>query len=80
LGKEEIETEDLFRDFFHCIETVKVKNLSEVPMPESIKAFLSLGGKFTPAQLDIDREQLEKDMEAWFRRLRIKEYFGDKKD
>ena len=54
--------------------------MSDSPIPESIQAFLSLGAKFTPVQLDIDRVQLEKDLESWFRRLRIKEYFGDKKD
>ena len=54
--------------------------MSDSPIPESINAFLSLGAKFTPVQLDIDRAQLEKDLESWFRRLRIKEYFGDKKD
>ena len=72
--------EDWLNQFFRCVEATKVKNLSDSPMPESIEAYLSLGAKFTPVQLDIERAELEKDLETWFRRLRIKEYFEDKKD
>lgn len=80
LEEESEDLEDWFNQFFRGVEAVKVKNLATSPMPESIQAFLSLGAKFTPVQLDIDRVQLEKDLESWFRRLRIKEYFGDLKD
>ena len=80
LGIEPEGPEDWLNQFFRGVEIIKVKNLSLCPLPESIEAFLSLGAKFTPVQLDIDRCQLEKDLESWFRRLRIKEYFEDKKD
>ena len=49
-------------------------------MSESIKEFLSLGSKFCPNELDIDRAKLEKDLGAWFRRLRLKAHFDDKDD
>ena len=49
-------------------------------MSESIKAFLSLGSKFCPNELDIDRAMLEKDLESWFRRFRLKAHFDDKED
>ena len=64
--------EDWFGDFFRSIEIEKVKNLSDSPMPESIKAFISLGAMFTPIQLDIHRAELEKDLEKGFRRLGLK--------
>ena len=80
LGIEPEGPEDWLNQFFRGVEIIKVKNLSLCPLPESIEAFLSLGAKFTPVQLDIDRSQLEKDLESWFRRLRIKEYFEDKMD
>ena len=80
LGLFEESQEDWVNQFFQGIESSKVKNLSDDPMPESIKAFLSLGTKFTPVSLDIDREQLEKDLESWFRRLRLKYEFNDEED
>ena len=36
--------------------------------------------EFCPNELDIDRAQLEKDLESWFRRLRLKAHFDDKDD
>ena len=80
LGKSEESKEDWVKQFFQGIESSKVKNLSNDPMPESIKAFLSLGTKFTPVPLDIDRAELEKDLEGWFRRLRLKFEFNDEED
>ena len=41
---------------------------------------LSLGAKFCPVELDIDRKQLEKDLETWYRRLRLKANFSDSED
>jgi hypothetical protein len=49
-------------------------------MLEAIEAYLSLGAKFTPVELDIDREQLEKDVKTWFRRLKLKVHFDDQED
>ena len=80
LGVNEETIEDIFGQFFTNIEAIKVKNLSNIPMSESVRAFLSLGAKFCPNELDIDRAQLEKDLEAWFRRLRLKANFEDKED
>ena len=45
--------ENWFKEFFRGIEDIKVKNLSDVPMPGLIKAYLSLGAKFTPVQLNV---------------------------
>ena len=63
-------SEAFLGQFFEQIEAIKVKNLSNVPMPDSIKEFLSLGPKFCPKPFDIDRAQMEKDLQVWFRRLR----------
>ena len=39
-----------------------------------------MGAKFCPVELDIDRARLEKDLEQWCRRIRIKAHFGDSED
>ena len=49
-------------------------------MPDSVKAFLSLGPKFCKVPLDIDRAQLERDFNTWERRLRLMEFFEGKED
>ena len=49
-------------------------------MPTEMTEFLSLGAKFCPVELDIDRKQLEKDLEVWYRRLRIKANYPDSED
>ena len=68
LGFKEETVEDIFGQFFTHVEATKVKNLSNIPMSDSIKAFLSLGAKFCPNEFDIDRE-LEIDlMNGWFRK------------
>ena len=36
--------------FFENVEAVKVKNLSDDPMPDEMVAFLSLGAKFCPVE------------------------------
>ena len=80
LGPEEETIEDLVGQFYRNVEGVKVKNFSDIPMPDSVKAFLSLGAKFCPNELDIDRAKLEIDLESWFRRLKLKANFQDKED
>ena len=57
-----------------------MKNLSDDPMPKEMEKFLSLGAKFCPVELDIYRKQLEKDLEAWYRRLRLKANIFDSED
>jgi hypothetical protein len=74
-GLEEQGVEDFLNQFFTNVESVKVKNLSDEPITDEMIAFLSLGAKFCPVELDIDRKQLEKDLEAWYRRMRIKANF-----
>ena len=66
LGQQEESVEDAFGQFFNNVEAIKVKNLSKHPMSESVKAFLSLGSKFCPNELDLDRAQLETDEEERF--------------
>ena len=42
-----------------------------------MEAYLSLGAKFCPVELDIDRSLLEMDLGAWFRRLRLEAQFQE---
>ena len=49
-------------------------------MPKEMEKLLRLGAKFYPVELDIDRKQLEKDLETWYRRLRLKANFSDSED
>ena len=80
LAFEDEEPEDYLKQFFEGVGSVKVKNLAKDPMLECIAAFLSLGTKFTPVQLDVDRAQMEVDFEAWIRRLRLRHEFHDSDD
>ena len=42
--------------------------------------FLSLGANLCPVDLDIDRKQLENDIDVWVRRLRLRLNFKDSED
>ena len=64
LGLTEETCEDWINHFFGREESVKVKNLSTQPIPDEMKAFLSLGAKFCPVDLDFNRKIMEEDLEA----------------
>ena len=55
-------------------------NLSTQEMPDAMKAFLSLGAKFCPVDLDFDRKQMEQDLETWYKRLRVKANYPETED
>ena len=69
--------EEWANKFFAKVESFKVKNLSDHPMPDSVKAFLSLGAKFCPVDLDFDGKKMDEDLEAWYKRLRVKANYLD---
>ena len=49
-------------------------------MADEMIAFLSLGAKLCPVEQDIDRKLLEKDLEAWYRGMRIKANYPESQD
>ena len=65
LSQKKSNGEDWSRQFFAKEESVKVKNLSDLEMDEAVIAFLSLGSKFCPVDLDLDRKQKGDEIDAW---------------
>ena len=49
-------------------------------MDEAVIAFLSLGSKYCPVDLDLDRKQKGDAIDAWIRRLRLKTNYQDEDD
>jgi hypothetical protein len=56
--------------------TNAVLNLSSVVLSDSEISLLSKGLNFCPVPRDIDEKQVREDTRAFFRRLRLKEYFS----
>ena len=52
-----------------------VVNISNIPLSNNKKDFLSRGLSFFPKPSKIDQFQLEQDIQQFFRRLRLKEFF-----
>ena len=80
LGLTEETCEDWVNQFFAKEESVKVKNLSTQEMPDAMKEFLSFGVKFCPVDLDFDLQQMEQDLEALYKRLRVQANYPETED
>ena len=53
----------------------KVKNLSTHQLTEHERALLELGPKFCPIEHDLNRARFQRDLNAGFRRMRLKAHF-----
>ena len=58
----------------------KVKNLSSVEFTADQQSLLELGPKFCPVEPDINRAKFQKDLNAGFRRMKLKEHFFPDED
>mgnify|MGYP007114517086 CR=1 FL=1 len=61
-------------------KVIKVKNLASDDIPCEIEAFLSLGPKACPVELDVNIARLDGDIHAFIRRLRLVQLFKDDED
>ena len=59
---------------------VKVKNFASDPIPPELEAFLSLGPKACPVELDVNLARLDGDIHKFIRRLRLVQLFKDEED
>ena len=57
-----------------------IKNLSSLELTESQQGLLDLGPKFCPVEHDINRARFLKDLNASFRRMKLREYFHPEED
>ena len=57
-----------------------VKNLSSHELTEHERSVLELGPKFCPVEHDINRARFQKDLNAGFRRMKLKEHFHPDED
>ena len=57
-----------------------IKNISDEPLTEVEKNFFSKGMKFCPVELDPPIVRMQNELNAFYRRLRIKWHFFDKTD
>lgn len=57
-----------------------VKNLSSQELTEHQYSVLELGPKFCPVEHDINRARFQKDLNAGFRRMKLKEHFYPEDD
>ena len=76
-------SEEMVREFLNWAteeKVIKVKNLSKDPIPPEIEAFLSLGPKACPVELDVNIARLDGDIHAFIRRIRLVKMFKDDKD
>ena len=55
-------------------------NLASDEIPFEIEAFLSLGPKACPVELDVNIARLDGDIHAFIRRLRLVQMFKDEED
>ena len=53
----------------------KIKNISSRDLTENEKKVLELGAKLCPVEHDIDRARLQKDLNAGFRNMKLKDFF-----
>ena len=58
----------------------KVKNLSTHQLTEHERSLLELGPKFCPIEHDINRARFQKDLNAGFRRMKLKAHFYPEED
>ncbi len=58
----------------------KVKNLSSKQLTDDQDKVLSLGPKFCPIEKDIDRARFQKDLNAGFRRMKLRQHFEPEED
>ena len=68
---------DTSRTPFESVETKRdVLNLSDHPLSPSEHSLLSKGLTFCPIPRDVNERRVREDVRAFFRRLRLKEYFS----
>lgn len=62
------------------VENSTVLNLSSTPLSEDEESLLSKGLGFCPTPSRLNIQNLREDMDSFFRRLRLKEYFARKRE
>ena len=80
---EDVEIEEAAGEFLSWStdqKLVMVKNLASDPIPDEVEAFLSLGPKACPVELDVNIARLDGDIHAFIRRLRLVQLFKDDED